>query len=96
MNAIQKLIEERGLTQTQFGLSVGVNQSMVNQWISGKTPISPEKALEIETIYGICADDLSPRLVELTKKILKRAKKRSRQLLVADHVVRKEPHGGNW
>jgi DNA-binding transcriptional regulator YdaS (Cro superfamily) len=45
---IQAYIERHGLTQTEFAKRIGVDQSMVSQWVTHRRPISPEAAMKIE------------------------------------------------
>jgi DNA-binding transcriptional regulator YdaS (Cro superfamily) len=49
-------------TQNEFAKMVGVTQGMVHQWLSKKTPISPQKAVQIEEVTKgeVTRKDLRP------------------------------------
>lgn len=49
MNLIDYL---KTTTQEAFAKEVGVTQGMVHQWASGKSPITPERAADIERVTG--------------------------------------------
>lgn len=62
MKAIAKYMKERGLSQKEFGRQVGVNQSMVSQWLTGTRPLSPKKAIQINKRTAIPRHELRPDL----------------------------------
>jgi plasmid maintenance system antidote protein VapI len=64
---LQNYLKSKGITQAEFGKSLDVRQEMVNQWLTSRRPISPEKALLIEKLYGLDAEILCPRLRRLRK-----------------------------
>ena len=45
---IKTYIKKRGITQKQFGRLLGVSQSQVSQWLTGKKRINGDWAPEIE------------------------------------------------
>lgn len=75
MNAIEQLLKEKGITQAEFGKKVGVNQSMVGQWVRGMRPISIEKALMIEAEFGLQAEDLNQEIKKITDRTKVREQK---------------------
>lgn len=66
---LQNYLKSKGITQAEFGKSLGVRQEMVNQWLTGRRPISPEKAVLIEELYGLEAEILCLRLRRLRKTV---------------------------
>lgn len=62
MNTLENLMSTNGLTQRQFAETIGVTPGMVSQWITGRRPVSIEKALTIEEQFGLQAEILCPRL----------------------------------
>lgn len=46
MQVLQIYLNEQKISQARFGKKVGVSQTMVQQWLNGKRPISIEKALD--------------------------------------------------
>ena len=62
MKAIAKYLKEHGLSQREFGKRVGVNQSMVSQWLNGVRPLSPKKAVQINKRTAIPRHELRPDL----------------------------------
>jgi len=59
---IRTFIEAEHISQEQFGKLVGVSQGLVWQWISGKTTVTAERALQIEraTAGQVTRHDLRP------------------------------------
>jgi hypothetical protein len=66
---LQNYLKSKDITQAEFGKSLGIRQEMVNQWLTGRRPISPEKAVLIEELYGLEAEILCPRLRRLRKTV---------------------------
>ncbi len=52
---IQEKIQELGMTQTELAERIGRTKKTVNEIISGKAPIEPETALQLERVLGIPA-----------------------------------------
>ena len=55
-----------GNTQQSLATALGVTQSLVHQWVAGKTRITAERALDIEAATGgqVRRHDLRPDLFE--------------------------------
>lgn len=64
---ISAYLTEKELSQEAFAKQIGVSQGLVWQWISGKTRITAERAVEIEQKTGgeIARHDLRPDLYEV-------------------------------
>jgi len=56
MNAINQFLIDTNTTQTEFGKKINVGQSMVRQWATGTRPVSLDRALKIEEVFGIDAE----------------------------------------
>jgi addiction module HigA family antidote len=52
---IQEKLEELGMTQTDLAGRIGRTKKTVNEIITGKAPIEPETALQLERVLGIPA-----------------------------------------
>jgi len=52
---LQEMLDDRGMTQTQFADRLGLTHKTVNEIIKGKAPISHETALALETVLGVPA-----------------------------------------
>ncbi|MDE3166204.1 MAG: HigA family addiction module antidote protein, partial [Acidobacteriota bacterium] len=52
---IQEKIQELGMTQTELAERIGRTKKTVNEIVSGKAPIEPETALQLERVLGIPA-----------------------------------------
>jgi len=52
---IQEKLEELGMTQTDLAGRVGRTKKTVNEIVTGKAPIEPETALQLERVLGIPA-----------------------------------------
>ncbi|MBV6304905.1 helix-turn-helix domain-containing protein [Candidimonas humi] len=62
MNAIASFLAASGLTQSEFGRQVGLNQSMVYQLIKGLRPVPEKVCVRIEraTAGAVTRRDLRP------------------------------------
>ena len=49
---IRTYLQEREITQAEFAASLGVTQSMVGHWVSGRHRVTAERAAQIEHITG--------------------------------------------
>jgi addiction module HigA family antidote len=52
---IQEKLEELGMTQTDLAGRIGRTKKTVNEIVTGKAPIEPETALQLERVLGIPA-----------------------------------------
>ncbi len=52
---VQEKLAEIGMTQTELGDRIGRTKKTVNEIVSGKAPIEPETALQLERVLGIPA-----------------------------------------
>lgn len=52
---IQEKLEELGMTQTDLAERIGRTKKTVNEIVTGKAPIEPETALQLERVLGIPA-----------------------------------------
>lgn len=53
--ALAEVIEERGMTQTDLALRLGMAQKTVNEIIQGKAPLTQYTALALERVLGVPA-----------------------------------------
>jgi len=67
---LRQYMKQRGITQMQIAEKLGVGQTNVSQWYTGKRPIPPERALEMEYHFGIDAEKLDPRVAEYKRLVL--------------------------
>ena len=72
MDALQNYLIKKGMSQAEFGRLVGVGQTMVQQWVSSKRPISIVKALDIEEVFGIDANLLNEEISVIENRLLDR------------------------
>ncbi len=54
---IAALLAERNWTQKTLAIVLGVGESVVNRFVSGKTPIDAELALVLEEVFGVTASE---------------------------------------
>lgn len=52
---IREILEERGITQTDFALRMGKTQKFVSQLVNGKAALTYETAIELERVLGVPA-----------------------------------------
>lgn len=59
---LKKYLRQTATTQAEFARRIGVTQGLVNQWLSGKTRITAERAVQIESATGghVTRQDLRP------------------------------------
>ena len=69
------------MSQAEFGRLVGVGQSMVQQWVSRKRPISIVKVLDIEKVFGIDANLLNQEISIIENRLLDRRTNKMRILI---------------
>ena len=74
MNLLADYLKRNNVSQNQFAKPLGVQPCNVSQWVKGDRPISIEKALLIEKIYGLDAEELAPKLTTLIELINERGK----------------------
>ena len=49
---IAQYLKKKNYTQAHFARLLGVSTTILNQWLSGKKPVSPQKARLIEKETG--------------------------------------------
>lgn len=49
---IARYLREQGIKQSDFAIRLNVTPGLVSQWLSGKTAITPRRALQIEEKTG--------------------------------------------
>lgn len=63
---LRTYLKKPGITQEGFADKVGegVSQGLVGQWLTGRTKITPDRAIEIEAATGgeVRCEDLRPDL----------------------------------
>jgi HTH-type transcriptional regulator/antitoxin HigA len=52
---IAEILQERGVTQSDFALMLGRTEKNVSQLVNGKAPVSPELAIDLERVLGVPA-----------------------------------------
>lgn len=50
---IREILEERGISQTDFALRLGRSEKNVSQLVNGKAPLTHETAIELERVLGV-------------------------------------------
>lgn len=55
-NILKDFLSEQELTQTTFAAKVGVKQSQVSEWLSGKAKPGYDALKAIATAFGVSAD----------------------------------------
>jgi transcriptional regulator with XRE-family HTH domain len=58
MKRLKRYLDEEGLSQTEFGLSVGVKQPTIWGWINGTRSPSIENLKTLSHITGLTIDEL--------------------------------------
>jgi len=61
MDVLSK-IDSHFKNQTELGLAVGVSQSVVSEWLTGKAPIPPLRAKKIAELTGIPREEILPKV----------------------------------
>ncbi len=59
-NKIKALREERGMTQYDLAVRIGVSQARISHYETGRRDLSLELAANIATALGVSVDDLLP------------------------------------
>jgi transcriptional regulator with XRE-family HTH domain len=59
---LRQKLDEQDLTQQELGDALGIAQSTVAQWLSGRRPIPATHALRMQQLYGWDAVSLCPKL----------------------------------
>ena len=72
MQPIKNYLTDNNMSQAEFGKKIGVCQTMVQQWLSGKRPISIDKALDIEDAHKINANLLNNEITNIENRLKKR------------------------
>ena len=55
---LKNILKENNVTQTEFAKRVGVKQSQVSEWLSGKSKPGYDNLRNIALAFGISADVL--------------------------------------
>lgn len=55
-NILKEFLFENNLTQSQFAYAIGVKQSQVSEWLSGKAKPGYDTLKNISKAFGISAD----------------------------------------
>jgi len=50
---IREILEDRGITQTDFAVRLGKSEKFVSQFINGKAPVTHKTAIELERVLGV-------------------------------------------
>lgn len=58
MHALQQYLEQKSLSQDQFGKQLGVSQASVSDWLRGVNNPSIDSLKKISEITGISIDKL--------------------------------------
>ena len=71
-STIQDMLNERGMTQAMLADYLGRPRKTINEIIKGKTRITPETALQLESVLGVEAEfwltrEANYRLAQLRK-----------------------------
>jgi|APFre7841882654_1041346.scaffolds.fasta_scaffold351127_2 DNA-binding transcriptional regulator YdaS (Cro superfamily) len=61
MDVLSK-IDSHFKNQTELGLAVGVSQSVVSEWLTGKATIPPLRAKKIAELTGIPREEILPKV----------------------------------
>ena len=61
MDVLSK-IDSHFKNQTELGLAVGVSQSVVSEWLTGKAKIPPLRAKKIAELTGIPREEILPKV----------------------------------
>lgn len=59
---LKSYLEQPGKTQAEFAANIGVSQSLVSQWVTGKKRVRAEvvQIIEVETKSQVTRQDLRP------------------------------------
>jgi|GEM_PF-1589503 len=60
-NYLRRKLAERGLSQNQAALRMGVSSGMVNTWVKGNRKPSPESVVKIAGLLAVGVDELMIR-----------------------------------
>lgn len=55
---MRNLLKERNLTQQSVADALGVHQTLVSQWCTGRTKPSLEYAQKLAVLLGVSTDDI--------------------------------------
>lgn len=53
---IKELLEDRGMTQTEFSKRMGMSEKQISQLMSGDVRVTPDMAEKLELVLGVPAD----------------------------------------
>jgi transcriptional regulator with XRE-family HTH domain len=73
MTKLKRILEDRKITQFEFGERIGVTQPFISHVITGKRRMPPDKAFLAEKEFGIPCEELVPWLGDLKQLAIKSA-----------------------
>lgn len=65
---MRELREKAGLTQGELAERLGVTQSTITYWETGKCYPRPDKLLKLEALFGVPAGDIIRAINEAAEK----------------------------
>lgn len=65
---MRELREKAGLTQGELAERLGVTQSTITYWETGKCYPHPDKLLKLEALFGVPAGDIIRAINEAAEK----------------------------
>lgn len=58
---LERFIERKGISKSDFAIEMGVTKGAVSQWCSGRSAPSADKAKEIADFFGVKVSDLTEK-----------------------------------
>ena len=68
-DTIAEILEERGMSQAELALRVGMAAKTVNEIVKGKAPITPATAIKLEHVLGVPASFWNTREQQFREKL---------------------------
>lgn len=62
LTVLKQYMKESRLTQKQAGLSMGISQSAVHQYLHGKINLNAEIIIKFADVLGIAPSKIDPRI----------------------------------
>ena len=72
-DTIAEILEERGMSQAELALRVGMAAKTVNEIVKGKAPITPATAIKLEHVLGVPATFWNTREQQYREKLASQA-----------------------
>ena len=72
-----KALKNLGKSHREIALRIGVGETMIAQWTTGRRPICIERALDIEDAFGLDADLLNPDIRQLQERLARRIQRKA-------------------